>query len=378
MHLDQARRIYEAQGPFISLHLDVSRDSEDARQALNSRWTRVRHELEHHGIHGPIVGELEERLREQTHLPGEVRRTIVATREEVLLDDARTGHTTWPETVAVGPLPDLAGWLSTVDGQWPFVVVRADRAGADIEVYVAPSRPAAERTSVEGETFDIRKLPEGDWMQKKYQQRAENNWRENAELVAQQLTELAKRYRPVLIVVAGEVRARSDLAGVLVDTDLAGATVETVESGGRAAGSSDEALWTDVRRLLGEREERETDALVQRLERGVAVGEGVATGPDKVADAFVEGKVERLVLDLQEARSTTIAASEHPGLALPQQAMDAGPLPADEVLMAAAALTDAEVSVLPHEIPLPREFALASGVAATLRWDERTQERGQG
>ncbi len=79
------------------------------------------------------------------------------------------------------------------------------------------------------------------------------------------------------------------------------------------------------------------------------------------------------MLDLGEARAVSVAAADHPGLALPAVAQDAGALPADQVLVAAAALTDAEVTLLPHELPLPQELALANGVAATLRWDERPQ-----
>lgn len=361
-------------GPYVSLHLDVSRTTEDARQQLTARWTSTRHELEHQGITGPVLDELGERLQEPTHLPGEVRRTIVATPEQILLDDARAGTTRWPESVSVGPLPDVAGWLSMVDGQFPFALVRTDRTGADIEMYVAPSHHAAETTTVEGDTFDITKLPQGDWQHDKYQQRAENTWHANARLVAEQLGGLNARHRPRLIVVCGDVRARSELAQLLEEQQL-GAAVVVVESGGRAAGSSDDALWADVRRALDEHRARETDDLLQQLARGTAVGEGVITGPDRVADALVKGEVERLVLDLEDAHESTLTASDHPGLALPEPALSAGPLPADQVLVAAAALTDAAVSVLPHEVPLPQEFALANGVAATLRWDERAQER---
>lgn len=386
MRLDLARPLFERPGPFLTLHVDVSRDTEDARQQIDSRWTRARHLLQDHGVSGPIVGEVEERLREPTHLPGKVRRTLVADLHpdgggEILLDDARLCTSTWPETVTVGPLPDLAGWLSSVGAQNPFVLIRVDRVGADIEVHVAPSRPASEQTTVDGDTFDITKLPQGDWAQDKYQQRAENPWHANARLVADQVAALAERYRPRLVVVCGDVRARSDLASLLEDLLPAatGASVVTVESGGRAAGTSDEALWDDVRRLLAEIEARDTDAVLQRLERGIAVGEGVLSGPDRVAEAFVVGGVEELVLDLGEARAVSVAAADHPGLALPAVARDAGALPADQVLVAAAALTDAEVTLLPHEVPLPQELALANGVAATLRWDERTQgEQAQG
>jgi hypothetical protein len=371
MRLQQVRNVLDHPGPYVSLHVDASRDTEDARQQQAARWTTTRHELEREGVDPALVDQLGELLAEPTHLPGEVRRTIVATPDGILLDDARAGASTWPEAVSVGPLPDLAGWLSIVDGQVPFALVRVDRAGADIEMYLAPSRPAAATASVQGDTFDLTKVPEGDWAQDKYQRRAENTWAANARLVAEQLRSLDAKYRPRLVVLCGDVRACAELTSVIGPVP-GGGDVVTVDSGGRAAGTSDEALWADVERLLDELRARETDDLLQELARGTAIAEGVITGPDRVADAFVKGEVERLVLDLEDARSTTVAASDHPGLVLPEGAMSAGPLPADQVLVAAAALTGAEVSVLPHEIPLPQDFALAQGVAATLRWDDRT------
>ncbi len=390
MQLDQARPLFDRPGPFLTLHVDGSRDTEDARQQVDARWTHARQVLQGRGVSGPILGDVEERLREPTHLPGRVRRTLVADLHpdgggDVVLDDARVGETSWPETVTVGPLPDLAGWLSSVSEQNPFVLVRADRVGADIEVHVAPSRPASgpgpasDEVSVDGDTFDITKLPQGDWAQDKYQQRAENTWHANARLVADQVAAVADRHRPRLVVVCGDVRARSDLAALVEDLlpATSGVSVATVESGGRAAGTSDTALWDDVRRLLAEIEARDTDALVQRLERGIAVGEGVVSGPDRVADAFVVGGVEELVLDLGQARASSVTAADHPGIALPAVALDADGLPADQVLVAAAALTGADVSLLPPEVPLPQDLALSSGVAAVLRWDDRVPSPGR-
>ncbi|PWN04168.1 hypothetical protein DJ010_00440 [Nocardioides silvaticus] len=367
MRLDKIRSVLDRPGPYVTLHLDVGRASEDARQQLDARWTTARHQLEHEGVGADVINELERRFREPTGLPGDVRRTLVSNTDEVLLDDARAGSTPWPETVAVGPLPDLAGWIAQSDGDVRFALVRTDRTGADIELYLAPGTRAATSTSVEGDTFDITKLPEGDWAQDKYQQRAENTWHANAQLVADRIAALDQQYRPELIVVCGDVRARSDLADLLSGS---AATVAVVESGGRAAGTSDEALWSDVRRLVDECSARATDALLQELQRGTATGRGVLAGPDRVADALVKGEVERLLLDLGDAREVTVDPADHPGLALPE-AVGAGPLPADQVLVAAAALTGASVSVLPHEVPLPQELALASGVAATLRWDDR-------
>jgi|tagenome__1003787_1003787.scaffolds.fasta_scaffold20917107_3 hypothetical protein len=53
------------------------------------------------------------------------------------------------------------------------------------------------------------------------------------------------------------------------------------------------------------------------------------------------------------------------GLPLPAPALDATELPADRVLVAAAALTGARVSVLPASV------AHGGGASALLRWDDR-------
>lgn len=368
MRLDDIRTVLDHPGPYVSLHLDVSRATEDARQQLDARWTNTHHELEREGVSPEIIDELERRLREPTHLPGEVRRTLVATPEEIVLDEVCAGGSSWPESVSVGPLPDVAGWLAQSDGSFPFAIVRTDRAGADIEVYQAPGNRPSATANVEGDTFDLTKVPTGAWAQDKYQQRAENTWHANAALVADELRDLDARYRPRLVVVCGDVRARSELAGMLEHLP---ATVAVVESGGRADGVSDDALWADVRRLVDDFRARDTEDLLERLARGTAIAEGVLTGPDRVADALVKGEVDRLVLDLDEARATTIDPADHPGLALPEGALTSGALPADQVLVAAAALTGASADVLPHEVPLPQEFALSSGVAALLRWDDR-------
>jgi hypothetical protein len=102
--------------------------------------------------------------------------------------------------------------------------------------------------------------------------------------------------------------------------------------------------------------------VVETLDRGRATGKGVVTGLDAVLDALVRAEVDRLVLDLQAMHDLTVRPADHPGLALPGSAATAGELPADQVLVAAAAATGAEVVVL------PRELAHGGGVSATLRF----------
>jgi hypothetical protein len=362
MDLGSIQDVFTHEGPFISVHIDVSRDTEDARQQIDARWTTLRHELEHHGVDRELIEQIGERVHEQTSLPGEVHRTVVAGRGRVVFDDVRAGHSIWPERTSFGALPDLGGWLHQVDGQVPFLLVRADREGASVDFYRGTTRPQGEHREVHGETLHIKKVPEGDWAQKQYQQRSENVWKENAEEVAAVIREATAAHRPRVAVLAGDPRARTDIVTALEGHPL---EIVQVEAGGRAAGSSEEALWAEVEKVLGTIEATDEKEIVDRLmqETGRQEGPGVR-GLGEVLDALVRGQVERLVLDLEAAHEMTVSPKEHPGLSLPEPAASSDGLPADQVLVAAGAATDAQLSLM------PRAQTKGAGVAALLRWAE--------
>lgn len=360
MNLASIQDLYAHDGPFVTLHMDVSRNTEDALQQLDARWRTVRHELEGAGIDADLVEKLRERVHEQTDVAGEVRRTLVCAGSDILLDDVRAGHTLWPETTTIGPLPDLAGWLTQVDGQIPFILVTADREGADVDFYRAMSKPDAEHQEVHGSTLHLTKVPQGDWAQKQFQQRAENVWRANAREVADVVRRACAEHRPRAVILAGDERARAEIAEALegVQTDI-----ERVDAGGRAAGSSSDALWDAVSAVLSRLEAYDEQQITERLLEKSGQGQGAARGLPEVLDALVKGQVERLILDLQATREHTVRPADHPGLTLPAGAGKEDELPADQVLVAAGAATDAQLSVL------PAEQTKGAGVAALLRWD---------
>jgi hypothetical protein len=360
MHLHRIRPVLEHDGPFLSLHVEVGRTTEDAAQQREARWTTIRHELERLEAPAALVDDIHRRLEENTHVPGEARRTIVATDGEVVLDDVQPGGSQWPESVDQAALPDLAGWLTAADQTLPFILVVADRTGADIEVHRAAASPPAERQTVEGETFYITKVAEGDWAQKQFQQTAENTWHDNARLVSDAVRSMGKAHAPRAIFVAGDVRARTEIAAML-ESGGAGPAIITVEAGGRADGASEEALWGEVReRLAGLQGEQDAD-LAARLDEARGRGEGAAHGLDEVANALAQARVDRLVLDLDRAREHQLRAADFEGLPVPAAARDAE-LSADRVLVAAAALTDASLSLL------PAGMARGGGISALLRW----------
>lgn len=360
MQLNTLQDVYAHPGPYVTVHVDVSRNTEDAAQQAEARWTTVRHELEKEGVSPALVERIGERLREPTELPGEVRRTLVAAGEEILFDDVVAGRTVWPEGVTVGDLPDVSGWLHQADGQMPFVLVVADREGADIDFYRALTTTDPTHSEVEGSSLHIHKYQGGGWSHRRFQQRSENQWESNARDVAEEVRSVVRRHRPRVVLLAGDERARG-----LIAEGLDGVQCEVVQvaSGGRAQGSSEEALWDEVRQVLARLEADDQQQVTALLEEKWGQGSGAVLGVDDVLGALVERKVETLVLDLQKARDIAVDPSRFPGLPLPEPVLSRRSVPADQVLVAAGTATDAAVAVL------PAERTKGGGIAAVLRWD---------
>jgi hypothetical protein len=359
MHLTTIRPVYEKPGPYVAVHAEVGRASENAAQQLEARWTTIRHALEHEQVDPHLLRRIEERLHEIPHVAGEARLTLVGADGEIVLDDLQQGHVAWPESWEVAPLPDLAGWLHAQDGRLPFGLVVLDREGADVDFWTAANRPPVEHEEVEGETFYITKVAEGDWAQKQFQQTAENTWKHNAREVADTVLDGVRRHRPRVLVLAGEEHMRSEVGAALESAPI---EVVHTTAGGRAAGASEQALWRAVDETLARYVADDEQRLVEALLAGTGQGSGVARGLRPVVDALVAGQVDTLVLDLAAAREMTVRPADHPGLPVPATVGDET-LPADRVLVAAAALTDADL------VLLPAQQAKGQGVAALLRWD---------
>ena len=82
-----------------------------------------------------------------------------------------------------------------------------------------------------------------------------------------------------------------------------------------------------------------------------------------MADAFVRGQVGHLLLDASTAQQQTLRLTDHPGLVVGAGEPD-GELFADQALIAAGVLSDAEVDVVgPAGLP-------DAPAAALLRWDQ--------
>jgi hypothetical protein len=141
------------------------------------------------------------------------------------------------------------------------------------------------------------------------------------------------------------------------------ATVVQLSSGSRADDGGEEALQQAIREALMDHTTQRRMELSHTLKDRLGRGEAVATGVRDVADAFVRGQVDTLVLDPVEAADLTLTPAEHAGLVLGAVPTDR-PLRADQALVAASALTAADVVVS------SRAVMAGTPVAALLRWDQ--------
>jgi hypothetical protein len=97
----------------------------------------------------------------------------------------------------------------------------ADRRGggrliADITSAGADMAADADN-ELEGETQDIARSAPGGWSQRRFQQRAENAWEDNARGVADEVAHLARAIDARFVAVAGDVRATAFLVEHLPD-----------------------------------------------------------------------------------------------------------------------------------------------------------------
>ena len=359
MNLRKVAELCRHDGPYLSVYLDVSRDTEEAARAIDARWRAAADRLLDRGAPQQLLAEVADRMLALTGVAGSAGRMVVAAREQILVDEV----VPCPEHVGVvdwGPLPDVTGWLADIESARSVLLVLADRAGADLELYDAwPGRPV-ERRTVQGETLHLTKVPAGDWAHKEYQRRTEEVWRGNAREVAAEVDRQV-RSGAQLVAVAGDVRARTEIEHAVGEATRA--HLVELEHGSRAPGSSRESLEKALRGAVRETIIQEKLAVIRELQEHAGRGDRVALGVSDVLDKLVLGQVDRLLVTPSEAAKREARPADHPGLPLPSTALATDRLRADLATICAAAETDAQLVVTgPRTVP-------GDGIAALLRWE---------
>ena len=358
MEIARLAPVYQAEGPFASVTLDVSHDSENAAHEHELRVRAAREELAESGAGDDVVQMVADRLAEQVDEAAPVARTVVAAGSGVLFDEITRQRVDQP-AVEWGPLPDVSRWVQQAERRIRFVLALVDHVGGDVAVYDSEVPEPESETTAGGETHHAHKVPVGGWSALRYQHVTENVWSRNADAVADEIESLIGPDLR-LVLVGGDPRST---AQVMERLEKAQATVVQLESGNRADDGGEEATQQAIREALLEQSVARRLELAHQLKDRLGQESAVATGVRDVADTFVRGQVDTLLLDPAEAAEHELVQADHPGLVLGAVPADTR-LRADRALLAAAALTSAEVALL------PRGVLGGAPVAALLRWDD--------
>ncbi len=350
--------VFQSTGPFATVFVDVGHDTESGAHQHELRVRAACDGLREQGADESVVERVAERLGEVVGQPSPVARVVVATADGVGYDEVAQVQVDRP-LATWGPLPDLARWIEHRDATTSYVLAVVDHEGGDVSVHRSDLPTPTDVEKVSGDTENLHQVGSDDWAALKYQHRTENVWAQNAEEVAEHITRHV-RGGVRLVLLAGDPRAKS-----LVHERLnqAEADVVLLDHGSRAEDGGDEALAAAVREALLDRVVRRRLERVHELRQRLGRGEAVASGIDEVADAFVRGQVETLLVDPGPAAELELDVAKHSGLTLGPATPD-GPVRADQALVAAAVLTDAEVGVA------TAGTMGGAPVAALLRWDQ--------
>ncbi|WP_225804892.1 hypothetical protein [Streptomyces sp. NK15101] len=380
MDLDFLKPLLERPGPWASVFVETSRDTEDAAQIQKLRDRAVARQLVDEGADPATVRAVAERLRAEPASGAPPGRALFATAGEIVLDLPLT--TAPPDVEAMwSNLPHIAPLLYLRSDEPVCQVALIDRTGADLELRGPLGMEDTGRA--EGKTWQgrgHRSLP-ADRYEWHYNNKVENAWEETADIIAAELVRRCPQDGGTLLVLAGDARERKAVRDRLPQ-QLRSHTVE-VEHGSRAPGASTEALDREIEEARARYARERVRSALDDFRRGrgrpgehregtVDAGPGpAAEGVPAVLEAVREHRVATLLLGLDAAdagRPVWVGPGPYDialgrteaknwGFGRPKEAR------ADDALLRACVAADSEVLVVPEETRGP-----AGGLGAVLRW----------
>ena len=347
-------------GPFASVYLDASHDTEDAAKAMELRWRGVREELARQGADEATLEALAGAAL--TPVTGKAGRALIAAHGRLLLDRVlpRPPAT---DTARWSDLPHLLPLASSLQADVPHVVVLGDKVGADLHGYDGQGEVSAE---VRGEDHPVHKVRGGGWSHLRMQHSVEENTKRNAALIAEEVDKLVTRINARLLILGGEVQARAGIKEEL-STRCRDVLIE-VEGASLGEGGDDEAFDSAVQALVAQYQaDLDNDVLEEFTAESNRSGGRAVQGLEPVVEALREANVaallvadpglgDRKVWSGEDPAQVALRESELRGLGIERP----GEHRADEALAIAAAATGAQVLVTDNA-------SLFEGVGALLR-----------
>jgi release factor family 2 len=364
MNISFLRSMYAHPGPWVSVYIDDSHNTERARQDIRQRWRDARDSLARAGAPEGLIESAERALMDAPLRPGSHGAAVFAGSDDTAYNEWIPAPPGAPE-IRFDALPHVVPMLQERGQQVTWLRVVADRTGATIEYATTGSLPR--RTEVTGsETFPIRKISPGDWAQARYQREAELTWQRNAGEVAAAVAELADRIGPDVLILAGDVQARRLLHEQL---PVIWRNRSVLADGSRAENADMERLDDVTVQLVAESAAGQDDRVLDRLRE--QSGERSALGLAATLAAINRAQVETLVLDPSTLGLARLGID--PSDQLQRSGFEDRPtLDAGDALVWAATSTAADVVVVgPDQVSLP------DGVGAVLRYRDESTLQGR-
>ncbi|MEV7606884.1 Vms1/Ankzf1 family peptidyl-tRNA hydrolase [Paenarthrobacter sp. NPDC089322] len=359
--------LYRQPGPWCSAYVDASTGTVDGLETTDVQPDNVRTALEGQGASKEDLDAMDGAIQPAKGEPAPISRFVLVRQGEVVLNELLPGALVGQEIISKDEVPNLMPLLKHQPGGFAYVVVEASRDEAEIRLYRAGAPDVEESQHVQGDDDSINKVRVGGWSQARYQRHTEQVWRRNADQVAQEVDQLVREHQAKLVVLSGDIRARQLVEDQLSEESKA--VLSTIDAHTLAAGSDRQKFDDEVNSLVARQWAVEQQNLMDRLaEQEGQANPQSATGIGAVVHALQQAQVDVLILDAGSlADHHLLALSAEPWVAASEgESLNAdvvGKVPAPVALLRAAALTDAQVELVPSGA-LPERVP----VAALLRW----------
>ncbi|MEJ2857046.1 MULTISPECIES: Rv2629 family ribosome hibernation factor [unclassified Saccharothrix] len=348
-------------GPFASVYLDASHDTEDAAKALELRWRGLREELARQGADENTLRAMDTAALDPA--VGKAGRALIAAHGDLLLNRPLPRPPA-SDTARWSRRPHLLPLASLLGPEVPHVVVLADRAGADLHAH---DGRVETNTEVHGETHPLHKVGGGGWSHKRLQNTVEETAQRNAARIAETAETLASSINARLLILGGELQARATIREEL-GPKCQEILVE-IEGASLSNGTDDDSFDAAVQTLIAQHRYTQEHNVVERFTAESGREGGLAVqGMEKVVEALREANVAALlVADRTPLNDRLVFAGDDPSQVAVREsdlrALGVNQIeqhPADEVLAVAASATGAELVIT-------EEANLWEGVGALLR-----------
>lgn len=350
-------------GPFLNILLDTRGAVENASQLSETRWKAHRERLEEAGADQGCLGMVDE-LVPRAYLEGDALMVIAAPEGRIHVEhDAEPPGRERGEWCAVPSLATLVAWRQR---SLPYLLVLIDHKGADLVAVV--HRQPFDPVEAGVRDYPLTKAAPGGWSQRRYQQRAENTWRDNARDTARVATRIAERIGAEFVLVAGDDRACHMLLG---DLPPALGIRAHIIPGGRASDGSDARLHAEVARQVRSASAQRTAAVLEEFKMAHGQANRAADGPRSTVAALAEARVETLLVhdDERDERTAWIGAAPGEVGLEESELLDLGAEQRAQGRLIDVAVVEALRSGAGVHV-VPAHGGPTDGLGATLRWGE--------